>query len=101
MTVALCWDCVFSADVLGELSFSFFALVLSAASADLARSVSDDPIGRAAEFSICRVSCGFEPESCSFLTRHSSLIRSIARSVVQLFRLEKCLPHGIIDHIRS
>lgn len=86
MTVALCRDCVFSADVLGELSFSFFALVLSAASADLARSVSDDPIRGAADLSLCCVGSWFEPESCSFLTRHSSLIRSIARSVVN------CLP---------
>jgi hypothetical protein len=59
------------------------AILCSAARADLARSVSDDPDRAFAERAVSISFFGAEPETDPFCgTRHSALISSIAASVV-------------------
>jgi hypothetical protein len=79
VTVAEARRRAFGEDVLGKLSFSFLTVAMSAACASLVSFVSDDPDG----LLISVWTAGLEPEARSLgATRHSSLIRSMAASVV-------------------
>jgi len=87
MTAAGSVGLIFTRDVFGERPFSPFAVISKAARADFTRSVTDDPCGAPDKVSVAVPFFWFEPQSGSFcMTRHFSLISSIARSVVN------CLP---------
>ena len=78
VTVFVAGDLVFAGDVLGEGSFSSRAVLSSAARADFARSVADDPGCVADEVAAGVTLFGFEPEPCAFCwSRHLSLMDSI------------------------
>ena len=69
--------------MLSEDAFGARAIFRSAARANFARSVSDNPHRAFAERSVRASLFGTEPEASSFCgTRHSALISSIAASVV-------------------
>jgi hypothetical protein len=83
MTAAGAIGLVLVCEVLAESALGAFAILCSAARADLARSVSNDPHRTLAEAAIEVPLFGPKPEADSFCwTRHSSLIRSMFTSVV-------------------
>jgi hypothetical protein len=83
MTAALSVGLVLVGKMLPEGALGARAIRCSAARADLARSVSDDPNCALAERAVGISFFGTEPETGTFCgTRHSALISSIAASVV-------------------
>ena len=75
---------VFVGEVLAERSLGVRAIFCSAARADLARSISDDPDRALAERAVGVSLFGSKPQASSFSgTRHRSLICSICASVVK------------------
>ncbi len=83
MTAAGAIGSVLVCEVLAEGALGAFAILCNAARADLARSVANDPHSALAEGAIEVPLFGPEPEADSFCgTRHSSLMRSMAASVV-------------------
>ena len=83
MTAARSVGLVLVGKVLAEGALGARAILCSAARADLARSVSDDPHCALAERAVGVSFFGAEPEAGSFGgTRHSALISSMAASVV-------------------
>jgi hypothetical protein len=83
MTTAGSAGLVSVGEVLPERTLGALAIFWSAARADLARSVSDDPDRAEAERAVRVSFCGAQPEAGPFGgTRHSALISSIAASVV-------------------
>src|SRR5262245_36132257 len=72
----------FGDEVFGELPFSLCSFARASACADFPAAVPDDPCGWFG--SVGSLAGGLEPEARAFAsTRHSSLIRSIAASVVK------------------
>jgi hypothetical protein len=83
MTAALSIGLVLGGEVLAEGSLGARAIFWSAARADFARSISDDPNRALAEGAIGVSVFGAKPETDAFCgTRHSALIFSMAASVV-------------------
>jgi hypothetical protein len=83
MTAAGAIGSVLVCEVLAECALGALAILCSAARADLARSVSDDPHRTLAEGAIEVPLFWPKPKADSFCgTRHNSLIRSTFASVV-------------------
>jgi len=88
---------VFVCKVLPNLPLGVMAILCSAARANLAGSVSNNPNCSLAECAVGVSFLGTEPESDSFgWTRHSDLMRSIAASV-DLFIHEKSTFPTLVD----